>query len=173
MSLGIVLLVAATAKLVRPSGFVDAVRAYRILPGALVRPAAGLVIAVEAGLAIALLSGAKARGALLGAGALLIAFAGVTALTLRRHGGLHCGCLGGLARIRLGWMSAGADGVIGTLSLGSGLAYDHHAVGAWLSAPREANLALWASAVLLAGIYWLARYAESVIQGVAAAISRE
>jgi Methylamine utilisation protein MauE len=80
--------------------FQDSLRAMALLPGALVRPVAAVVVAAEAAVPVLLLplpgSPFTAAGFLLG-GALLAAFTVAVALVLRRGTAAECRCFGGTA----------------------------------------------------------------------------
>ncbi|MCA8479486.1 MULTISPECIES: MauE/DoxX family redox-associated membrane protein [Burkholderia] len=95
-----VVLLGAIAKLRAPVAFRDAVAGYRLLPDALVAPAALAIPLVEALGAAALLFPATRTAAAIGLIALLIAFAAALAANiLRGRTDIDCGCTG-LAGVR-------------------------------------------------------------------------
>ena len=171
LTVGLVFLGSSVAKLLRPSVLTRSLQAYPMIPGAAARPLAVLLTVAEGAIAIGLLAGVQPQVALLGAGILLALFAVVTAMTLRRKGPVDCGCLGGIVKLRLGWMSVASNVLLSVLALAAAaLAGDFLAEGAL--APQS-WVVLWGSASLLAAAYWLVAYAQSVTQLVAEAISRE
>jgi hypothetical protein len=172
LTVGLVFLGSSVAKLLRPSVLTRSLQAYPMIPGAAARPLAVLLTVTEAAIAIGLLGGVQPQVALLGSGILLVLFAVVTAMTLRRRGPLDCGCLGGVVKLRLGWMSVVSNVLLGVLALAAAaLAGDFVAGEGALAA--QSWVVLWGSALLLAATYWLVAYAQSVTQVVAEAISRE
>lgn len=104
--LALLLLSAAWHKLASRETFTAALRAYDLLPEALVGPVARLLPAVELVLALAWLTGYARGGAAGGTALLLLAYAAAIAINLRR-GRVHiaCGCgLGGAdGDARLSW----------------------------------------------------------------------
>ncbi|MDN8002206.1 MauE/DoxX family redox-associated membrane protein [Burkholderia multivorans] len=95
-----VVLLGAIAKLRAPVAFRDAVAGYRLLPDALVAPAALAIPLVEALGAAALLFRDTRTAAAIGLIALLIAFAAALAANiLRGRTDIDCGCTG-LAGVR-------------------------------------------------------------------------
>jgi hypothetical protein len=101
--LALLFAVAAVHKLRDVGVFAATLGEYRMLPGALVRPAAALVVAAELVVAGALLSPAARQIGLAGAAALLLLYAAAIAINLvrgRRH--IDCGCAGPAARRPIG-----------------------------------------------------------------------
>jgi Methylamine utilisation protein MauE len=94
LALGAVFLAAAWTKLRRPRLFVSAVRGYRLLPNAWVRVAAWSFIAVEAFVAVALLTGWQVSIGLPLAVASLLLFLAAVIIALRRGRPIRCGCFG-------------------------------------------------------------------------------
>jgi hypothetical protein len=95
---------AGAAKLAALEPFVGVVRNYRLLPAALVRPAAYVIPPVELALAawLVLLPGSGLPA--LGASLLTLGFAAAMAVNLRRgRADIDCGCFAGLMRQRLSW----------------------------------------------------------------------
>jgi hypothetical protein len=109
LRLGLALLLgaAATHKLRDLARFGAVLAAYRLLPAALVRPAAALVPAGELAVAAAL-GGARGGAGGVAAAALFVTYAGAIAVNLargRRH--IDCGCGGPHARRPIGgWLVA-------------------------------------------------------------------
>ncbi len=94
--LGLLLLASAQHKLRDAAGFAQAVEDYRLLPAALVTPAAALLALAEivAGLAALWPWGLVGRAGLAGAAALLTLYAGAIAINLLRgRRSIDCGCL--------------------------------------------------------------------------------
>jgi Methylamine utilisation protein MauE len=95
LSLGIVFLLAAITKVRHPSAFVRTVARYRLVPGRMTRATAFLLIATEAFLAFAFLTGWTTEIALPLAAAVLVVFSIAAAVNLRRGRRIPCGCFGG------------------------------------------------------------------------------
>lgn len=172
LTVGFVFLGSSVAKLLRPSALTRSLQAYPMIPGAAARPLAVLLTVAEGAIAIGLLAGVQPQVALLGAGTLLALFAVVTAMTVRRKGPLDCGCLGGMVKLRLGWMSVVSNVLLGVLAVAA-VAVAGDFVAAEGALGLQSWVVLWGSASLLAATYWLVAYAQSVTQLVAEAISRE
>jgi uncharacterized membrane protein YphA (DoxX/SURF4 family) len=94
---------AGLAKIGDPDAAVRAVRAYRLLPEALVRPLAWGLPFVELALAALLLAGLATRFAAVGSGVLLVAFMVAIGSAWARGLQIECGCFGG------GGPAAGVD----------------------------------------------------------------
>ncbi len=116
LALATVLAGSAVVKLRSPGRFARDLGRYRLLPAALVRPAAGLVIAAEV-VAAGMLVAGYAPGAWL-ALALALVFAGAVGSALARNLVIPCGCFGGdetvsdRALIRVGLLGAAAIAAI-------------------------------------------------------------
>jgi hypothetical protein len=95
--LGTVFLVAAITKLRRPSQFVVAVRNYQLIPRALSRPIAFMVVVIELLVAISMLSGWVLDVSVPAATLLLLSFAAAVAINLRRGRVVPCGCFGSVS----------------------------------------------------------------------------
>jgi Methylamine utilisation protein MauE len=95
LGLGVVFLLSALPKLRDRKTFARIVARYRLLPRRLARPFALAVIATEAFLAAAFLTGWLLPIALPLAAAVLVLFAAAVALSLRRGRRIPCGCFGG------------------------------------------------------------------------------
>jgi hypothetical protein len=172
LTVGFVFLGSSVAKLLRPSVLTRSLQAYPMIPGAVARPLAVVLTVAEGAIAIGLLAGVQPQVALLGSGILLALFAVVTAMTVRRKGPLDCGCLGGMVKLRLGWMSVVNNVLLSVLAVAA-VAFAGDFVAAEGALAPQSWVVLWGSASLLAATYWLVAYAQSVTQLVAEAISRE
>jgi Methylamine utilisation protein MauE len=95
--LAVVLGFSGAAKLRHPLAFAEAIEGYRILPRALVRPAALAIALAEAGCAVLLAAPWTRLAGLAVAGALVGAFLAAMALALARGQRIGCGCFGGSA----------------------------------------------------------------------------
>ncbi|MGY1807763.1 DoxX family protein [Blastococcus sp. SYSU D00669] len=93
--LGGVLVVAGALKLPDPAAAVQAVRAYRLLPEALVGPVAFGLPVVEIAVGLALLVGVLVRTAALSAAVLLAVLTAAVASAWARRLQIGCGCFGG------------------------------------------------------------------------------
>lgn len=158
ISVGLILLSAAVSKGVRFPAFANSLNAYRLFPPFLVSPIAGALIVAESVTSAGLLLGLYLAWALTGAAILFALFASVTAVTLGRHGFSDCGCLGGLVRLRIGWVSVGLNALISVTavlvaSLGDPTNRTQSAEGLFV---------VWGSGVLVCMCYWLTAYAQSV-----------
>lgn len=109
--LGVLFLRAALPKLRDPAGFAGIVGEYRLLPTALVRPAAASLVVAELVAGPVLLAGIVAPGRLAIPGAmlallLLLGFVAAMSATLRRgRAGIACGC--GTGPAALSWSGVG------------------------------------------------------------------
>jgi uncharacterized membrane protein YphA (DoxX/SURF4 family) len=90
--LGGVFLIAGALKLPDPAAAVRAVRAYQLLPEALIRPVAFGLPVVEIAIGLALLAGVFVRTAALASSALLVVFIAGIASAWARGLGIDCGC---------------------------------------------------------------------------------
>ena len=111
LGLALLLLSAAWHKLAARAEFLAIVRAYELLPAALLRPVAALIPVAEIMLAVAWLAGAARVFVAIATAVLLLAYAAAIAINLRRgRVRIDCGCgLGGPAGTgqRLsGWLVA-------------------------------------------------------------------
>ena len=86
---------AAVAKISDPDAAVRAVRAYQLLPEALVRPVAWALPFAELALALLLAAGLATRLAAAGSAGLLGLFMVAIAAAWARGLQIHCGCFGG------------------------------------------------------------------------------
>jgi hypothetical protein len=84
----------AAPKLRRPAAFCVTVARYELVPGRLARPVALAVIAIEAFLAVCLLSGALLTVAVPLAIVTVLGFGAASAINLRRGRDIECGCFG-------------------------------------------------------------------------------
>lgn len=124
--LALVFVRALVAKLRSPAHFVSAIRGYELLPTALSGLVAVFLLAAELAVVPALLVPALARGACLGAGALLLLYAGAMGINLARgRRDVDCGCAGPAKRqavhewllarnllyVAMAWLGAASPGV--------------------------------------------------------------
>lgn len=93
-ALGAVFLIAATSKLRQPSAFARTIAEYRLLPGSVVPLAAWTLLAAEAFLAVALLTGWLAFYAMPLAIATMLMFVVAVSVNLGRGRRVRCGCFG-------------------------------------------------------------------------------
>jgi uncharacterized membrane protein YphA (DoxX/SURF4 family) len=100
--LGGVFVVAGALKLPDPDAAVRAVRAYRLLPEALVGPVAFGLPVVEIAVGLALLAGVFVRTAALAAAALLVVFLVGVGSAWARGLQIDCGCFGGGGEVAAG-----------------------------------------------------------------------
>ncbi len=107
LALGAVFLWAAATKLPDMVSFAESVANYRLLPPALVAPAAAAVIGVELAVGALLVAGLRARAASVAAAALLAVFTVGLAQALLRGIDLRCGCFGGSEKAT--WTTVGRD----------------------------------------------------------------
>lgn len=157
--LALLLLFAAWHKLASREAFTAALRAYELLPGALVRPVARLLPAVELALALAWLTGYAPGAAAAATALLLLAYAAAIAINLLR-GRVHiaCGCgLGAAAggEERLSWWLVARNAALALAAAAGLLPVAHRDLGV-LDA-LTLVLAILASVLLYAGASQLAR----------------
>jgi hypothetical protein len=105
-ALALLFLVAASHKARDPARFRATLGAYRVLPAALVTPAAAAVAAAEVGVAGMLLAPGLRAPALLAAAGLLVVYGAAIAVNLARgRRDIDCGCAGPAVRRPLsGWL---------------------------------------------------------------------
>jgi uncharacterized membrane protein YphA (DoxX/SURF4 family) len=97
-----VLVVAGALKLPDPAEAVRAVRAYRLLPEALVEPVAFGLPVVEVAVGLALLAGVFVRTAAIAAAVLMAVFTAAVASAWARGLQIDCGCFGGGGQVAAG-----------------------------------------------------------------------
>jgi uncharacterized membrane protein YphA (DoxX/SURF4 family) len=100
--LGAVLLVAGALKLPDPAAAVRAVRAYRLLPEALVGPVAFGLPVLEIAVGLALLAGVFVRTAAIAAAVLMVVFLAAVGSAWARGLQIDCGCFGGGGQVAAG-----------------------------------------------------------------------
>jgi uncharacterized membrane protein YphA (DoxX/SURF4 family) len=100
--LGVVFVVAGALKLPDPSAAVRAVRAYRLLPEALVGPVAFGLPVVEIAVGLALLAGVFVRTAALVSAALMAVYIVAVGSAWARGLQIDCGCFGGGGQVAAG-----------------------------------------------------------------------
>ncbi|MGY1844827.1 MauE/DoxX family redox-associated membrane protein [Modestobacter sp. SYSU DS0875] len=100
--LGGVLVVAGALKLPDPAAAERAVRAYRLLPEALVSPVAFGLPVMEIAAGLALLAGVFVRTAAIAAAVLMAVFIAAIAAAWARGLQIDCGCFGGGGEVAAG-----------------------------------------------------------------------
>ena len=100
--LGGVLVVAGALKLPDPAAAERAVRAYRLLPEALVGPVAFGLPVVEIAVGLALLAGVFERSAAIAAAVLMAVFVAAVGSAWARGLQIDCGCFGGGGQVAAG-----------------------------------------------------------------------
>jgi uncharacterized membrane protein YphA (DoxX/SURF4 family) len=100
--LGAVLVVAGLLKLPDPAAAVRAVRAYQLLPEALLGPVAFGLPVVEIAVGLALLAGVFVRTAALAAAVLMAVFIAAVGSAWARGLQIDCGCFGGGGQVAAG-----------------------------------------------------------------------
>ncbi len=162
LTLGLIFLVSALAKLRDPAAFVQGVLEYRVLPGRLARVYGQLLPFIELGTALLLFSGyfQAAAGGL--AVLMLISFAIAVAIVSIQGREIGCHCFGQSSTGRVGWHTLARD----LLLLAPALWLLASAAGvegkrvAWAPGDVGANIAAVMLAVLIGLAYWLV--AESI-----------
>lgn len=164
LSVSLVLAFGAIAKAKDIGAFASALGGYPIVPSRQALPIAVATVLAELTVALGLFAGSP-KDLVFPAGALLfLCFAGGTALTLRANPEAECGCLGRVLRLRMGWLSVALNVAVAALLLA---ALPESVTRAPLpvdGTPLAASdvAVLWGCAVLVALVYWLATYAQSV-----------
>lgn len=92
--LGLVFALSSLAKLREPTAFARGVARFGLLPSWSTRPAALILIAVEAAIAFSLLFGIEGRVGIIGAASLILFFTGLMGWNARRTEPLPCFCFG-------------------------------------------------------------------------------
>jgi len=100
--LGVVLVVAGALKMPDPAAAERAVRAYQLLPEALVGPVAFGLPVVEIAVGLALLVGVSVRAAALASAALMAVFLAAVGSAWARGLQIDCGCFGGGGQVAAG-----------------------------------------------------------------------
>jgi hypothetical protein len=163
LTVALILAPAALSKAADAKGFVMAVRRFEVVPLRLAPGVAVGTIAVEAIVSIALFARLAETASLVASALLFAAFGCVAWLEARGRESddpiPECGCLGGVLRLRMGRGSALLNLVVGAMCAGAAVAAASETTG---------DLALGTAslvglAVLLAGTYWLAHFALSVV----------
>ena len=163
LAVALILAPAALSKATDVRGFMVAVRRFEVVPFGLAPSVAVGTIAVEAIVSVALLAQLAETASLTAAALLFAGFGGVAWLEARGRESddpvPECGCLGGLLRLRMGRGSALLNLAVATVCAGAAVAAASQTAGDL--ALGTAGLA--ALAALLAGTYWLAHFALSVV----------
>jgi uncharacterized membrane protein YphA (DoxX/SURF4 family) len=100
--LGVVLVVAGALKLPDPAAAARAVRAYQLLPEALVGPVAFGLPVVEIAVGLALLAGVFVRTAAIASAVLMVVFLAAVGSAWARGLQIDCGCFGGGGQVAAG-----------------------------------------------------------------------
>jgi uncharacterized membrane protein YphA (DoxX/SURF4 family) len=107
--LGGVWVAAGVLKLPDPAGALRAVRAYRLLPEAVVAPVAFGLPVVEIGIGLALLAGVTVQLAAVSSGVLLAVFIVAVVSAWVRGLQIDCGCFGGYGEVTAGRTTYASD----------------------------------------------------------------
>lgn len=165
LTVALILAPAALSKAMDVRGFALAVRRFDVVPASLSTAAAMGTIGVEVMLALLLFAGLTELPALAGAALLFAFFSGIGWLEVSRRQTdqppPECGCLGGVLRLRIGRGSATLNLLAACICAGAAVA-----VAASSSDDSALSLSVLSLALLatpLAGTYWLAQYALSVV----------
>jgi uncharacterized membrane protein YphA (DoxX/SURF4 family) len=126
--LGVVLVVAGVLKVPDPAAAMRAVRAYQLLPEALVGPVAFGLPVVEIAVGLALLAGVVVRTAAVAAAVLLVVFLAAVGSAWARGLQIDCGCFGGGGQV-----AAGRTGYPGEVARDVGLLIVALALARWPS----------------------------------------
>jgi uncharacterized membrane protein YphA (DoxX/SURF4 family) len=94
MGLGAICLLAGLEKARAPRAFFEGVRQYRLVPAGLAAVVGGVLVAVELGLGLLLVSGLAPTVAAIGAIGLFAVFAAALAISLARSNRAPCHCFG-------------------------------------------------------------------------------
>ena len=92
VALGALFIYSAWPKVADPPAFAQMLSNYRLLPGALINPAALVLPWLEMIAGICLVAGIMRRGAALWIAVLLIVFIGALAINIARDVAVDCGC---------------------------------------------------------------------------------
>jgi len=157
LTLGLIFLVSAVAKLRDPAAFVRGVLEYRVLPGSLARLYGWALPFVELGTALLLLSGFLFFLAVILVILMLASFAVAIIVVTMQGRQIGCNCFGTGHDSRVGWHTLARDLLLLSSAVWLLGAIDPGLVGAnaWLR--RDLNVALPALllAALIALAYWL------------------
>lgn len=100
--LGVVMLVAGALKVTEPETAAQAVRAYELLPSALVQPAGWGLPFLEIAIGLLLIVGFGVRAAAVAAGVFMVVFIAAVASAWARGLAIDCGCFGGGGQVAPG-----------------------------------------------------------------------
>jgi uncharacterized membrane protein YphA (DoxX/SURF4 family) len=92
VALGALFIYSAWPKIADPPAFAQMLSNYRLLPGALVNPAALVLPWLEMVAGICLVAGIMRRGAALWIAAMLVVFIGALTINIARDVAVDCGC---------------------------------------------------------------------------------
>lgn len=149
----LLLVMSGVAKLWNIQQFKRAVLRHELLPAPLAIAISWATGPLELGLGLTIFL-IPSRAAIGVASFTFLVFAAWTVATLVRRGPLECGCLGGFARLRHGYFAASANACVGV-----GLAIT---LGGPVNSVLAAGVPVLSVSVLMALVYWLGVYAESV-----------
>ena len=108
-AIGMLLLLSGGAKAAHPGAFAAEIAAWRLLPLGAATAAAHVLVALQLGIGMWLLSGVEpARAAWAGIGVLMLFAVAMTINLLRGRTALSCGCIPGVASV-LSWGSVGRN----------------------------------------------------------------
>jgi hypothetical protein len=166
LSASLLLLSAFAAKwLGGPKSFVRSVEQYGVLPPRAASALAYLTLLAEVVVGAGLMVGQVVSAFLLLGGLLFLGFASMGLATMHRpqRGIADCGCLGKYVRLRLDSFSVAKNVLVATACF-AGASANHFGTAAGLTPRSELPAAVvMASAALVAGMYWLSSYADTVI----------
>jgi uncharacterized membrane protein YphA (DoxX/SURF4 family) len=143
--LGGVFVVAGALKLPDPAAAVRAVRAYKLLPEALVSPVAFGMPVLEIAVGLALLVGVFVRTAAIATGVLLIVYIAAVGSAWARGLQIDCGCFGNGGQVAAGQTAYPLEIArdVGLLVVALALAWwprSRFALGTYLAGPTEKEL---------------------------------
>jgi uncharacterized membrane protein YphA (DoxX/SURF4 family) len=143
--LGGVFVVAGALKLPDPAAAVRAVRAYKLLPEALVSPVAFGMPVLEIAVGLALLVGVFVRTAAIATAVLLIVYIAAVGSAWARGLQIDCGCFGNGGQVAAGQTAYPLEIArdVGLLVVALALAWwprSRFALGAYLAGPTEKEL---------------------------------
>lgn len=115
--LSVVFLVAGAAKAGRRSEFEQAIQAYGLVPGRLVRPVAWTLPRAELAAGSLLALGLLTAPAAIAVAAMLVAFSVAVTVNLARGRQIDCGCFSTVAPHRIGWLVVARNLALAGLAL--------------------------------------------------------
>lgn len=156
---GSILITASLAKLLSPSTFTRSLENYKVVPQSLIKLIAPTVIGLELTIGTLLVVDRSPASAVAG-GLLFVLFAAFTAraLAANKSASIECGCIGSVAKLRVGRMYVLATVVLGCVLAASSV------VETEVPLHSVESIMVGAVAVLAAAAYWLLVYAISVLR---------